>query len=56
MSSDSKPIVAHIESTAGIQPEQVGEIQQEIDKLVVLSEEEFKAEEKKLLRKVSAFA
>ncbi|ORY54884.1 putative nicotinamide mononucleotide permease [Leucosporidium creatinivorum] len=54
MSSDSKPIVAHIESTAGIQPEQVGEIQQEIDKLMLLTEDEFKAEEKKLLRKIDS--
>lgn len=56
MSSDSKPVVAHIESTAGIQPEQVGAIQQEIDKIVLLTEEEFKVEEKKLLRKVSDLA
>jgi hypothetical protein len=53
MWSNAKPSVSHIESTAGIQPLQVSEIQVEIEKIVLLSEKEFRAEEKKLLRKVS---
>lgn len=52
MSEEYKPVVQHIESVAGVKPEQVGEIQSEIEQLMLLSDEEYRKEEKKLLRKV----
>lgn len=52
MSEEYKPVVQHIESVAGVKPEQVGEIQSEIQQLMLLSDEDYRKEEKKLLRKV----
>ncbi|GAA5860919.1 hypothetical protein JCM8547_003888 [Rhodosporidiobolus lusitaniae] len=44
-----KPQVMHIE---GVREEDVGELQREIEQLMLLSEEDFKKEERKLLRKI----
>lgn len=52
MSEEYKPVVQHIESVAGVKPEQVGEIQSEIEQLMLLSDEDYRKEERKLLRKV----
>ncbi|KAM0747982.1 putative nicotinamide mononucleotide permease [Meredithblackwellia eburnea MCA 4105] len=50
--SDAKLAVTHLESVGGIQADQVAAIQSEIEKLMLLSDEEFKAEERHLLRKI----
>ncbi|KAI5478410.1 putative nicotinamide mononucleotide permease [Pseudohyphozyma bogoriensis] len=50
--ADTKFTTAHLESVGGIQAPQVADIQSEIDKIMLLSEEEFKQEEAKLLRKI----
>ncbi|KWU45903.1 putative nicotinamide mononucleotide permease [Rhodotorula sp. JG-1b] len=52
MSEEYKPVVQHIESVAGVKPEQVGEIQSEIEQLMLLSDEDYRKEERKLLRKI----
>lgn len=51
MSADAKFTVAHVEN--GIDAAQVSDIQKEIEQIMLLTPEEFNAEEKKLLRKVS---
>jgi hypothetical protein len=49
MDVDEKPNVYHIE---GVRDEDVGELQLEIEKITLLNEEDFKAEERALLKKV----
>ncbi|GAA6039056.1 hypothetical protein JCM8097_000175 [Rhodosporidiobolus ruineniae] len=50
MSAEEKPAVLHLEH--GVDEANVSELQAEIEKLQQLSEDEFKAEERKLLRKI----
>jgi len=53
MDYEAKPLpVAHLETPANVPAAAVSELQAEIDKIVLLSEEEYKLEERKLLRKV----
>lgn len=52
--NEDKPIVQHLEQShlAGVDESNINELQQQIDKIALLSEEDFKAEERKLVRKV----
>jgi len=53
--NEDKPIVFHVERANGVDETNVSELQVEIDKLALLSDEDFKVEERKLLRKVRSF-
>ena len=49
---EQKLSVVHLETTSGVNETNVSELQVEIDKIALLSDDERKAEERKLLRKV----
>ncbi|GAA5898681.1 hypothetical protein JCM6882_000895 [Rhodosporidiobolus microsporus] len=50
--SSEKPAVLHLERAHGVDESNVSELQAQIDEIAALSEEDFKAEERKLLRKI----
>ncbi|GJN87585.1 hypothetical protein Rhopal_000540-T1 [Rhodotorula paludigena] len=50
--ADAKLAVTHLEHTTGVDPANVSELQTEIDKVALLTPEEFAVEERKLLRKI----
>ncbi|GJN93243.1 hypothetical protein Rhopal_006290-T1 [Rhodotorula paludigena] len=50
--TDKKPVVAHLENSSGVTAATVNELQEQIDQLAMLTPDEFKKEELKLLRKI----